>query len=195
MNLSPRVPQSPLNSSVLVLKLSRNPSSPRMYIGPLQEQLSPWRWALTFRQTNLNLTLTPFEGPNLLMDNVTAWAAESLSAVWPLVNRAHSQAFMLPPFVCWDRGLPLHECEQSGASYVEQRLKAEPTGIQGKGGASSWLVAVIACTSVLCFGVTRRRSSFWVVYALLPAGRVTVHGYTCLEFSPMHWFVRAACWG
>lgn len=175
VNFSPRVPQAPLNSRALARQLSRNPSSPRVYIGPLQEQLLPWRWALTFRQTNMNLSATLYEGPNLLMDNVTAWAAESLSAALPLVHRAHSQAFMQPPFVCWDRGLPLHECEQSGANYAKRRLMTEPAGIKGRAGAPSWLAAVIACTCVLCCGSTHHCLSACVVDVLPPAGCVAVH--------------------
>ena len=43
----------------------------RIVLGRPQEQIKPWRWAVTFRTTNWNMSLTEDEGPQLIMNNVT----------------------------------------------------------------------------------------------------------------------------
>ena len=43
----------------------------RIVLGRPQEQINPWRWAVTFRTTNWNMSLTDDEGPQLIMNNVT----------------------------------------------------------------------------------------------------------------------------
>lgn len=153
---SPAVPQAPVDTANFVAQARQRLPNPRIIVGPAQESVQPWRWALTFYETHFNTSDSP--AVRLLLDNVTAWAAESLDAAMSLVVAAHTAAAAAPPYVCVDAAVPIAECVPRGVDFRADRSQGG-SGDEGGGSAPEkpYLAAVIAVAVLSVLGATPSR--------------------------------------
>ena len=108
----PAVAQAPANGTSF--ENFMKPAAGRLVISSLVEELRPWRYAMTLRTTSW----LPAPGPRFVFDNVTLWAAESLGAATPAIQRAYGAA-VLDPFLCYDPEVSDQACASAGQGYLD----------------------------------------------------------------------------
>ena len=168
----PSKPTAPNNGSHFEEQLRKFETVERIEIGPPVEVVQPWRWAVTFLHTNWNMSLSNGQGPQFLMQNVTAFAAGSFATGEPLVRRAVALAHSRPPFACIDHASTgTRQCEATGSNYLQrnqgrtvpvlspdERAAMSEADSRGGGGGTAlvaWLPATLSAIAVVIARVHR----------------------------------------